>query len=283
MLTSAGVSNPWRGRLSHRRFQEPPAGKFPPSSTAKKEDKPYRARLPTRLAHPLQDQPAVVIHVIGPPFQWQRQNCGELGRLLPVDIPGRGSVVVTTRRLRTINARAPFDHVEVELQNAVLAEDQLGYRDKRELGALAEERAARSEEQVFYQLLREGGPSANSAAFHIILSSDLNRVPIESMVLVEARVFRGDDSMLEIGRDLTQRNEFVSFVIGRVVNPGLQASLRVHGGGRWVDPAGSHKDQPRKRPKKCHSDEKPSNEGSKKAFPKRGLDVCVWILHYISE
>jgi len=102
-------------------------------------------------------------------------------------------------------------------------------------------------------------------------------------VLVEARVFRGDDSMLEIGRDLTQRNEFVSFVIGRVVNPGLQASLRVHGGGRWVDPAGSHKDQPRKRPKKCHSDEKPSNEGSKKAFPKRGLDVCVWILHYISE
>jgi hypothetical protein len=34
----------------------------------------------------------------------------------------------------------------------------------------------------------------------------------------------------------------------------------VHGGGRWVDPAGRPKDQHRKRPKKRHSDEKPSNE-----------------------
>ena len=212
-----------------------------------------------------------MIHVIGPSFQGQRQNCRELRRLLPVDIPGRGSVVVATRRLRTINARAPLDHVEVEFQNAVLAEDQFGYRHKRELGTLAEERAARSEEQVFYQLLREGGPSANPAAFHIILSSDLNCAPIESMVLVEARVFRGDDSVLEIGRDLAQRNEFVSLVIGRVVNPGLQAPLHVHGGGRWVDPAGRRKDQHRKRPKKGHSDEKPSNEGSEKAFTKRGL------------
>jgi len=65
-------------------------------------------------------------------------------------------------------------------------------------------------------------------------------VPIESMVLVEARVFRGDDSMLEIGRDLAQRNEFVSFLIRRVVNPSLQAALQVHRGGWWVDPPGSH-------------------------------------------
>jgi len=102
-------------------------------------------------------------------------------------------------------------------------------------------------------------------------------------VLVEARVFRGDDSMLEIGWDLAQRNEFVSLVIGRVVNPGLQAALHVHGGGRWVDPAGRPKDQHRKRPKKRHSDEKPSNEGSEEAFPKRGLGGCVWIFHYVSE
>src|SRR6516164_8666652 len=236
MYARRGVSSPGRTPSESPKVQEASGRKIPTVQHRKKEDKSYCAQLPTRLAHSLQDQPAVVIHVIGPPFQGQRQNCGELGRLLPVDISGRGSVVVTTRRLRTINARAPFDHVEVELQNAVLAEDQLGYRDKRELGALAEERAARSEEQVFYQLLREGGPSANSAAFHIILSSDLNRVPIESMVLVEARVFRGDDSMLEIGRDLAQRNEFVR----RVVNPSLQAALQVHRGGWWVDPPSSH-------------------------------------------
>ena len=70
-------------------------------------------------------------------------------------------------------------------------------------------------------MLRKGGPSANAAAFHIVFSSDLHRVPIESMMLVEARVFRGDYSMLEIAQDLAQRNEFISFVIRRVVNPGL--------------------------------------------------------------
>ena len=141
----------------------------------------------------------------------------------------------------------------------------------------------RSEEQIFYQLLRNGGPSANAAAFHIVFGSDLHRVPIESMMLIEARVFRGDDGMLEIGRDLAQRNEFVSFVIRRVVNPGLQAALHVHRGGRWVDPSGSHKDQRSKRPKKRHSEEKPSNEGSEKAFPRGDLRECVWVFSHISE
>ena len=235
------------------------------------------------MAHPVQDESGVTIHAIGPSLQWQRQNCGESGRLFPVNIPGRGSVVITTRRLRTINTRAPFDDVDVELQNALLAEDQFGNRDKRELGALAEDRASRSEEQVFYELLRKGGPSANAAAFHVVFSGDLDRVPIESMMLVEARVFRGDDGMLEIGRDLAQRNEFVSFMIRRVVNPGLQAALHVHSGGRWVDPPGSHKEQHGKRPEKRQSDEKPSNKGSERAFPKRGFEVCIWVFGHMSE
>ena len=126
-------------------------------------------------------------------------------------------------------------------------------------------------------------PRTNSAAFHIILSSDLNRVPIESIVLVEARVFRGDDSMLEIGRDLTQRNEFVSFVIGRVVNPGLQAALHVHRGGRRVDPPRNNKDQRSDRPNKCYSDGEPSKEGSERTFRNRCLGACVWIFRHISE
>jgi len=50
------------------------------------------------------------------------------------------------------------------------------------------------------------------------------------MVLVEARVLRRDYSVLEIGRDLAERNEFVAFVIRSMVNPGLQAALDVHRG-----------------------------------------------------
>ena len=140
-----------------------------------------------------------MIHVIGPSLEGQRQNCGELCCLLPVDAPSGGSVVVTARRFRTINTRAPFDDVEVKFQNALLAEDQFGHRDKGEFGALAEDGAAGSEEQIFYQLLRKGGPTADAATFHIVFSSEFDRVPIESVMLVEAPVFRGDDRMLEIG------------------------------------------------------------------------------------
>jgi hypothetical protein len=46
------------------------------------------------------------------------------------------------------------------------------------------------------------------------------------------RVLCGDYSVLEIGRDLAERNEFVAFAIRRVVNPGLQAALDVHRGCR---------------------------------------------------
>jgi hypothetical protein len=132
-------------------------------------------------------------------------------------------------------------------------------------------------------LLRNGGSSASAIAFQIVFGSDLNLVPIESMVLVEVRVLRGDYSVLEIGRDLAERNEFVAFAIRRVVNPGLQAALDVHRSCRWVDPPGGHKDQRGKRPKKHHSDDKPSNEGSEEGRPKRGLGVRVRDCSHISE
>ena len=224
-----------------------------------------------------------MIHAVGPSPQRQWENCSELGRLLSIDVTGRGSVVVATRRLRTINTGAPFDHVEIEFQNALLAEDQFRHRDKCQLGALAEDRAARSEEQVFYQLLRKRGASTNAAAFHIVFRSVLNRLPIESTMLVEARVFSRDDSMLEIGGDLAQRNEFVSFLIRRVVNQGLQAALHVYCGGRWVDPSGSHEDQHSEQPKKRCSEKKPSNKRSEKAFPKPSLGLCARIFSHISE
>jgi hypothetical protein len=50
------------------------------------------------------------------------------------------------------------------------------------------------------------------------------------MVLVEARVLRGNYNVLEIWRALAERNEFVAFVIRSVVNPGLQVELDVHRG-----------------------------------------------------
>src|ERR1017187_2131110 len=232
-------------------------------------------RLPTHLAHPLKDNRAVVIHALGSSLQGGRQNCSEPCRLLPADIPGCGFVVVATRRLCTINTTSPLDHVEVYLQNVLFAEDEFGHRYQCDLCALAEDRAARSEEEVFYELLRNGGSSASAIAFQIVFGSDLDLVPIESMVLVEVRVLCGDCSVLEIGRDLAERNKFVAFAIRRVGNPRLQAALDGHRGGRWVDPPGGYKDQRGKRPKKHHADDKPSNRGPEEICSKRGPGVRV--------
>jgi hypothetical protein len=103
------------------------------------------------------------------------------------------------------------------------------------------------------------------------------------MVLVKARILRGDDSVLEIGRDLFERNEIVVFAIRFVVNPGLQAALDVQGGGRRVDPPCRHKSQRGKRPKKHYSEAKPSNKGSEEALPSRGLGGRVGRCSHISE
>ena len=140
-----------------------------------------------------------------------------------------------------------------------------------------------AEEEIFYQLLCEGGPSAKAAAFHIVFRSFLNGLPIESMVLVEASVFRGDHCMLEVGRDLVQRNEFVALAIRRLVNPRLQAALHVHRSCRWVDPPCRHQGQRRQRPKRHQADKQPSNKDSKEACLKWRLGVSFWRWNHRSE
>ena len=212
--------------------------------------------------------------MLGSPPQRSRENCREPCCLFPADVARGGLVVITTRRLGTINGWAPLDYVEIYLQNAPFAEGKFRHRHEAGLCALAEDRAACSEKEVFYKLLRNGGSSASALTVQIFLGSNLDLVPIESMVLVEVRVLGGDYSVLEIGRDLAERNEFVLFAIWLVETPGLQAALDVHRCRRWVDPPGGHKDQRGKRPKKHHDDDEPSNKGSEEPRPKRGARVC---------
>jgi hypothetical protein len=66
------------------------------------------------------------------------------------------------------------------------------------------------------------------------------------------------------------------------MNPGLHAALDVHHGCRRVDPPGGHKHHRGKRPKKRHTDDKPSEKGSKKSLPERSLGLCVWPFSHIS-
>ena len=104
----------------------------------------------------------------------------------------------------------------------------------------------------------------------------MNLVPIEPVIVVEARILRGDYSVLEIRRDLGERNEFKPFLIRTVMNPGLQTALDMHCGCRWVDPPDGNKEQHGNRPKKQGNDAKPSNKGSEEILPRLGLGGCKW-------
>ena len=153
-------------------------------------------------------------------------------------------IVDAARRLRTVNTRTPFDDVEIEFQNSPLAEDHFGHGNQCELRTFAENRAASSEKDILHELLREGGSlHEGGSSFHVVRGGEFHRMPVETMVLIEARVFGGDDGMLEIGRDLAERNKLVALVIRLVVNPALQAALDVHRGGRRVDPPEEEKHQ----------------------------------------
>jgi hypothetical protein len=151
------------------------------------------------------------------------------------------------------------------------------------LRAFAEKRTAGAEEQVLDELLCEGRRAASALAFHIVLGGDLDLVPIESMMLVEARILCGDDGVLEVGGDLAERDEFVPFLIGRRACPGLQAALGLHRGCRRVDPAQCDDEQDSQAPEKRDPDDEPSNEGSEGALPKRVLEARECLLAHIPE
>jgi len=87
-------------------------------------------RIRSRMSSP------VVIHALGTPLPGA-QNRGEPCRLVPGQYSGPGFRV--RHADSAPNTRAPFDHVEVELQNALLCRGLIRPPYQRELRALAEE------------------------------------------------------------------------------------------------------------------------------------------------
>src|SRR5882724_1741568 len=81
---------------------------------------------------------------------------GEEGRLEGVEVAGRLAEVLRAGRLRAPDAVAPFDDVQVELEDASLREYALQAGREEELACLSQRRRRRVEEEVAGELLGDG-------------------------------------------------------------------------------------------------------------------------------
>jgi len=73
--------------------------------------------------------------------------------------------------------------------------------------------------------------------------------------------------VLEIGRDLAERNKSVAFLIRLEVNPSLETALDMDGVDRGVDPPNGHRGNRGKRPKRHYTVDKLLKKGSEKTLP----------------
>lgn len=228
------------------------------------------ARLPAHLPHAAEDDGAVAVHALGAALEGSGENGGKAGRLLAVDGAGRSFVVKAACGVGPVDARAPLDQVEIQLEYAALAQNQFGDRDQGGLSGFAEDGAVGSEEEVFDELLGKCGASAGAVALQILLGGKMDGVPVEAVVVVEAGVLGGNDGVLEVGRDLAEGNEVVALIVRGLAKPGLDAALDVHGGGGRVDPACGDQQERGRQPKQRQSQKRPAEE-SAQAAAKRGL------------
>ena len=226
--------------------------------------------LPAHLAHALEDDGAVAIHALRTAAARRRKDGGEARCLVAADGARGDAVVGAADGLCAVDAGTPLDEVEIELEDALLAEDKLGDGDERGLRTFAEDGAAGAEEEIFDKLLGERGGAADALAFHVALGGELHLVPVEAVVLVEAPVFSGDDGVLEAGRDLAEREVGFARVIGLVLEPGLEAALDVDGGGGRVDPTEGDEEQRGQQPERSQNDGEPEKRDADGELAERG-------------
>jgi len=81
--------------------------------------------------------------------------------------------------------------------------------------------------------------------------------------------------VLEVWRDLAQRNEFIVFVVGLAVNKRLQAAFHVHGGSRRINPFGCDEGQRGERPRGDEAEAKTEKDESDTMLPAQRPGRCV--------
>ena len=97
------------------------------------------------------------------------------------------------RGLRPVNARPPFDDIEINLDHAAFAERQIHEGGERNFEWLAQDGGAVPEKKVFRRLHGDGAAAAFRLSVHHRVGGLVERRPIDAVMGAEAAILGGDD------------------------------------------------------------------------------------------
>ncbi len=142
--------------------------------------------------------------------QHDGQPCG----LRRAEAGGAGVKVGLRGGFGAVDAVAPFHAVEVNLQNAALAQNAFEHEGDDQLLAFAQIVALGREKQVFGELLGDGGAADDSsaaleAATVVAIPGVSNGVPVHAVVGEKGCIFRGDHGAFEVRADGVVRRPVV--------------------------------------------------------------------------
>ena len=126
------------------------------------------------------------------------------------DVANRLAEIKFSRRLNAERAAAHIGAIQIELQNLALGQAELQPHGEKRLAHLAIKGAFIVEKQILGQLLRDGGAALDDAGGARIDAERAGRADgVDAPMLVEAAIFRRQDGLHDVIRQLLQRNRIV--------------------------------------------------------------------------
>jgi hypothetical protein len=109
--------------------------------------------------------------------------------------------------LRSIDASAPFSHVEIQFEDSLLRELMFQFAGDERFFGFSEQGFIGGEIEVFRQLLRDrAAASFKHAGFEIFDRGILDAFPVESLMLKKRRILGDDYGTLQVFRNLRERH-----------------------------------------------------------------------------
>jgi hypothetical protein len=119
--------------------------------------------------------------------------------------------VITRGSFGAEHAVAPLDHIQIDLEYALLGHQRFEHRGNHRFLRLSPPRALARKKQVLRQLLRDGGaPRDDVTLAPVALPRLLDTIPVEAVVLQEFCVFGGYQRAFQMWRDFLIRHPLVA-------------------------------------------------------------------------